>query len=58
MPDHLAINDGGQINPLGQAFTVLFIGQDISWQRQITLEQHTEQAVLAQGADQTVEGHR
>ena len=57
MPDHPATDDGGQINAFGEAFTVLFVGQDIGRQRQVTLEQHADQAVLAQGADQTIEGH-
>ena len=42
MPDDPATDDGGQINPFGETL----------------LEQHADQAVLAQGADQTVDGHR
>src|SRR5215470_9149880 len=58
MPDDTATDDGGQIDPLGEAVAVFLIGQDISWQRQTTLDQHGHQAVLPQGTDQTIEGHR
>lgn len=47
MPDESATNDGGQIDPIREAFAVLFIGQNIRWQWQMTLEQHADQAVLA-----------
>jgi hypothetical protein len=36
---------------------MLFIGQDIGRQRQMTLDEDVDQTVLAQGADQTREGH-
>ena len=58
MPDEPATDDSGQINALGKAFAVFFIGQDIGRQRQMTLEQHADQAVSAQGADQSIQGHR
>src|SRR5215470_11499205 len=58
MPDDTATDDGGQIDPLGEAVAVFLIGQDISWQRQTTLDQHGHQAVLPQGTEQTIKGHR
>lgn len=46
------------IDSLGEAFSLLFIGQEIGGQRQMTLHEDAHQAVSAQGADQIVEGHR
>ena len=58
MPDDTAADNGGQIDSLGEATAVFFIGQDIPWQWQATLDQHRNQAVLSQGTDQTIESHR
>src|SRR5262245_63510242 len=58
MPDDTATDYGGQIDPLAEAVAVFLIGQDIRWQRQTTLDQHGHQAVVPQGTDQTIEGHR
>ena len=41
----------------GETFAVFFIDQDIGRQRQVTPEPHADQAVLAQGAEQAIEGH-
>jgi len=51
-------DDGGQIDTLHETFAVLFVSQDIGGQWQMTLEQHADQAVSAQGADQSIQGHR
>ena len=57
MPEHAATDDGGQIHLVGETAAVLFIGQDIRRQRQATPGQHRDQALLAQGTDQAIEGH-
>ena len=41
----------------GKTFAVFFIDQDIGRQWQVTCEPHADQAVLAQGAEQAIEGH-
>jgi hypothetical protein len=58
VPDHPATDDGGQIDSLSETLAVFFIGQDISRQRQMTLDEDIDQAVLAQGTDQAIKGHR
>ena len=58
MPNHPATDDGGQINAFGETQAMLFIGQEIGRQRQVTLEQHADQTVLAQGAAQAIPSHR
>lgn len=58
VPDYPTTDDGGEIDPIGEAVAVLFVGQEIGRQRQMTLEQHADQALLAKGADQAIQGHR
>src|SRR5215510_1549514 len=58
MPDHTAPDDSWQIDSLGETRAMLFIGQDIGRQRQMTVAQHVHQAVLSQGTDQAIEGQR
>ena len=58
MPDHPATDEGGQIDPIGETLAMLFIGQNIRRQRQVTFDQDADQTVLAQGAAQAIEGHR
>ena len=41
----------------GKTFAVFFIDQDIGRQWQVTCEPHADQAMLAQGAEQAIEGH-
>ena len=57
VPDHSATDHGGQIHPFGETLAMLFIGQDIGRQRQMTLDEDVDQTVLTQGADQTIESH-
>ena len=54
VPEHAAADDGGQVDPFGEALTVLFIGQQIDWQRQSTAGQHGDQTLLTQGTDQSI----
>ena len=58
MPEGPTADDRGEIDLIGQTAAVFFIGQDIRRQRQATLGQHRDQAVLAKGANHTIEGHR
>src|SRR5215510_7360658 len=57
VPDHPATDNGGQIDPIGETATVFLIGQNVCRQRQATLDQYRDQAVLSQGTDQVIEGH-
>ena len=57
MPDDTAADDRGQIDPVCEATAVFLIGQDVCRQRQATLDQHRNQAVLPQRADQAIESH-
>jgi hypothetical protein len=58
MPDHAATHNGRQIDLVGETVTVLFIGQEIHRQREPTPGQDRHQAVMAECANQTIEGHR
>ena len=58
MPDHPATDDGGQIDARSETLAMLFIGEDIGGQRQGTQGEHGDQAMLAQGTNQAIEGHR
>jgi hypothetical protein len=57
MPEHAATDNGGEIYLLGAAATVLLIGEDIDGQRQPTPRQHGHETLVAEGADETIEGH-
>jgi hypothetical protein len=57
MPENTATGDRRQIDLLGEAMTVLFIGQEIDGQGQTTSCQDRHQTLLAKGTDQAIEGH-
>src|SRR5262249_7648671 len=57
VPEHTATDHGGQIDPIGETATVFLIGQKVCRQRQATLDQYRDQAVVSQGTDQAIEGH-
>ena len=58
MPDHTAMDNCRQIDLIGETAAVLLIGEEIGRQRETTAGQHGHQAVMAQCAHQTIEGHR
>ena len=58
MPDHPATDDGGQIDARSETLAMLCIGEDRGGPRQGTPGEHGDQARLAQGTNQAIEGHR
>src|SRR5439155_11806264 len=57
MPEDTPPDDGGHVDPLGEATAVLLIGQDRGRQRQATAGQHAHQALVAKRTDEAVERH-
>ena len=57
MPQDTATDNRGQIDLLGETVAVLLVGQEIRGQCQPTPGHHRHQAVVAQRAHETVEGH-
>ena len=57
MPDDTPSDDGGQVDPCGEATAVFLIGQDRGRQRQATAGQHAHQALVAKRTDKAVERH-
>jgi hypothetical protein len=58
MPDGTAGDNRGPRHVVGETTTVLFIGQEIGWERQPTPGQYHHDALVAEGADQAIKGHR
>src|SRR5262245_33131955 len=58
MPDDPTTDDRGQVDLLGQAVTVLFIGQEICWQQQPTPGEHGHKTLLSERTDEARERHR
>jgi hypothetical protein len=58
MPEHTATDNRGQIHLLGETVAVLFIRQDIDGEGQTTPGQNRDDTLVAEGADQAIEGHR
>src|SRR5215217_4331172 len=57
VPDDPTTDDRGQIGLLGETVTVLYIGQQIGGQGQLTPGEHRDQTVVAKRTDQAIEGH-
>src|SRR5918999_2631780 len=57
MPEHPATDNRGEIHPVGEAMSMLLIGQEIDGQRQPAPGQHGDQTLAAKRTDQAIEGH-
>jgi hypothetical protein len=57
MPEDTPPDDGGQVDPLGEATAVFFIGQDRGGQGQPTPGQHSHETLVSQRTDEAIERH-
>ena len=57
MPEHPTTDNRRQIHFVGQTAAVLLIGQEIGGEGQTTPGQHHHETVMAERADQTIQGH-
>jgi hypothetical protein len=57
MPEHSATDNRGEIHLLGETAAVLFIGQEIDGQWEPTPGEHGHQSMLAERADEAIQGH-
>jgi hypothetical protein len=58
MPEYTATDNRGQIHLFGETVAMLFISQEIGGEGQTTPGQNRYYTLVAEGADQAIEGHR